>query len=322
MRLVEVTRFGGPEVLKAREAADPVPEPGQLVVDVSEIEVLFLDTQLRSGWGKDFFPMEPPFVPGAGVGGTVSSVGEGVEPAWGGRQVVARTGNSGAYVTRAAVSAGEVFEVPYGLGARQALASLHDGVTALSRLEKARIQPGKRVLVNAAGGSLGLWLVPLARAAGAKVLAAARGEEKLAHARELGAQTVVDYSEPDWLELVRHATGDEGVDVVFDGTGGQVGRAAFELTARSGRFFSYGAASGDFAAIGPEEASRREITLVGINDPLFAEDWRRLTKRALSELAAGTVRPVIGQAKPLDRAADAHAAMEAREVIGKTLLLA
>lgn len=179
MQVVQVTRFGGPEVLAAREEPDPVPGPGRLVVDVSAAEVLFLDTQLRSGWGREYFPMEPPFVPGTGVAGVVGSVGADVDPGWIGRQVVARTGDSGGYVTRAAVQAEETFEVPSGVGLREALASLHDGPIALSRLERAELQPGQRVLVTAAGGSLGAWLVPLARATGARVIAAARGERKL-----------------------------------------------------------------------------------------------------------------------------------------------
>ena len=321
MQVVQAMRFGGPEVLATSEVPDPVAGPGQLVVAVSAVEVLFLDTQLRSGWGRGYFPLEPPYVPGTGVAGVVSSVGEGVDPGWAGRRVVARTGDTGGYVTQVAASADEVFEVPDGLGLREALASLHDGPTALSRLDRAGVRPGERVLVNAAGGSLGSWLVPLARAAGARVIAAARGERKLHRARELGAGTVVDYSEPGWADRVREATGGAEIDVVFDGTGGQVGRTAFEITARGGRFFSYGAASGDFATIDPQEAEQRQVTLVGIGDQLTPAEWRRLTERALSELAAGTVRPAIGQALPLERAADAHAAMEARAVIGKTLLL-
>lgn len=111
------------------------------------------------------------------------------------------------------------------------------------------------------------------------------------------------------------------MDVVFDGAGGQIGRDAFDITAAGGRFFSYGAASGEFPEIDSREAERRRITVVGIQDGITPEDRRRLTERALSELASGRVRPIIGQSPPLERAAEAHAAIEAREVIGKTLLV-
>lgn len=321
MRVVQVTRFGGPEALVMSEAPDPVAGPGHVVIDVSIAEVLFLDTQLRSGWGREYFTMEPPYVPGTGVAGAVTSIGEGVDPDWVGRRVVARTGDTGGYAQQVAVPAEEVFEAPNGLDLREAVAALHDGPTALSRTEKASIQPGEWVLVGAAGGSLGVWLVPLAAAAGARVIAAARGERKLDLARELGADIAVDYSTADWAEQVREATGGAGIDVVFDGAGGQIGRAAFEITAHGGRFFAYGAASGDFAKIHPHEVEQQQVTMVGIEDRLTPEDLKRLTQRALSEMAAGRIRPVIGQTFPLERAADAHAAIETRSVIGKTLLL-
>ncbi len=92
MRVVQVTRFGGPEALVMSEAPDPVAGPGHVVIDVSIAEVLFLDTQLRSGWGREYFTMEPPYVPGTGVAGAVTSIGEGVDPDWVGRRVVASAG--------------------------------------------------------------------------------------------------------------------------------------------------------------------------------------------------------------------------------------
>lgn len=324
MRVIHATRFGGPEVLVAGDAPEPSAGPGRVVVEVAAAEVLFLDTQLRAGWGGEYFTLKPPYVPGTGVAGAVISVGDGVDPAWIGRQVIARTlsGTTGGYAQLAEAAAEEVFEVPDGMDLREALAALHDGLMALSCTAKAHIQPGERVLVGAAGGSLGIWLVPLAHAAGAHVIAAARGPQKLDLARQLGADTLIDYSQPDWSDQVRAATDGAGVDVVFDGAGGQLGRSAFEITVRGGRFLAYGAASGEFAPIKPHEAEQQQIIVVGIlDDPLTPEDQQRLTRQALAEIAAGNIHPVIGQTFPLDRAADAHAAIEARTVVGKTLLL-
>ncbi|WP_201447204.1 zinc-binding dehydrogenase [Conexibacter woesei] len=307
----------------AAEAPSRAPGAGEVGIDVEIAEVLFLDTQLRAGWGKDYFPLKPPFVPGTGVGGTVAAVGDGVAPELAGRRVVARTGDAGGYTTHAVVAAEEAFVVPDGLGVQAAIAALHDAPTALSSLDHAGIRRGERVLVTAAAGALGMWLVPLAKAAGAHVVGAARGEGKLAAVRQLGADLALDYSHDAWTAAAREATGGAGFDVVFDGAGGASGRAAFDATARNGRFFSYGAASGDFAPITPEQAAEREIAVTGIFDnPLSPEDWRRLTLRGLDELAAGRVTPIIGQTHPLERAADAHAAIEARSVIGKTLLTA
>lgn len=307
MKVVHAIRFGGPENLQVAEVPDPQPGPGQLLIDVLNAEVIFLDTQMRAGWAKDYFPVEPPFVPGTGVGGTV-----------GRQRVIARTGQTGGYAERVAVDAADVYDVPTGLDLDLALAALHDGPTALSRLDTAAIRDGERVLVTAAAGSLGAWLIPLAKAAGATVVAAARGAKKLDQARELGADEAVDYSDPDWPALARRAVGDGRFEVVFDGAGGDVGTAAVGITEDGGRFFSYGAASGAFADIGSAEA--RGITVVGIGDQLSAESWRELTLRSLDLLASRVIRPVIGNRLPLERAADAYTAMADRTVIGKTVL--
>ncbi len=191
MRVVQATRFGGPEVLELREQPDLVAGPGRVVIDVYAAEILFLDTQLRRGWGREYFKVQPPYVPDAGVAGVVSSVGEGVDAGWIGRRVVAGTGKrgeyaGGGYAEQAAVPAGEVFRVPEGLDMGKALAALHDGRMALSQAEKAAIAPGQWVLVSAAGGSLGVWLVPLARAAGARVIAAARGRTQVEARQRVG----------------------------------------------------------------------------------------------------------------------------------------
>lgn len=101
---------------------------------------------------------------------------------------------------------------------------------------------------------------------------------------------------------------------------GRVGRAAYELTGPGGRFFSYGSAGGEFPVIDPQEAKERKVRVFGIDDPLSPDEWRRFTEQGLKRLASGSVRPAIGQAVPMERAAEAHAAIEAREVIGKTVL--
>jgi NADPH2:quinone reductase len=325
MRVVRLTRFGGPEVLEPGEAPDPVPGPGKMMLDVAVAEVLFLDTQLRAGWGREYFELPLPFVLGQGVGGVVAAVGDGVHGSWVGRTVIAgmsRAGeyNGGGYAERAVVAADAAIAVPKGVELRDAIAALHDGLMGVSRLERAELKPGDVVLVTAAGGSIGAWLVPLAARAASTVIAAARGEPKLALVRERGASITVDYSQDGWTEAVRAEIDGRDVDVVFDGTGGRTGAEAFELTARGSRFFSYGAASGAFAGI-EAQAERRGVRVVGINEHISPAQQRRYAEAALARLAAGEIRPVIGQVVPLERAADAHAAIEARTVAGKTLLV-
>ncbi|CAA9464750.1 MAG: Putative oxidoreductase [uncultured Rubrobacteraceae bacterium] len=320
MRVVRAVRFGGPEVLVTGEAPDPVAGSRQVVVGVSVAPVLMLEAQIRGGWGE-YFGVEPPYVPGNGVAGEVVSVGEGVDPGWVGRRVLARTGGGG-YAERVVTPAEGLIPVPGGLGLPEAAALLHDGPTALGLVEAAGLRPGEWVLVLAAGGGMGTLLVQLAKATGARVVGAARGEKKLGLVRELGAEVVVDYSEAGWTERVREATGGAGPDAVFDGVGGRIGEQAFGITARGGRFSAHGASSGDFAGIDPREAERRGVRVTGIERVQFAPaEAGRLAERAMSEAAAGRLRPVVGRTVPLERAADAHAAMEARGVVGKTLLL-
>jgi NADPH:quinone reductase len=321
MRAVQAARFGGPEVMETIEVPDLVAGAGQVVVGVSVADVLFVDTQIRRGLHRAYFTVEPPYVPGAGVAGDVIGIGAGVDPGWLGRRVVTAP-ERGGYAEQAVAAADALIPVPQELGLREAAALLHDGRTALGLVEGARIRPEEWVLVVAAGGGLGILLVQLARKAGARVIGAARGQRKLDLAREFGAEAVVDYTEPGWTELVREVSGGPGPDVVFDGAGGEIGRAAFAITARGGRFSAHGAPSGGFAEVDPQEAERRAVTMRGIQYVQYAPaEGRRLTERALSEAAAGRIRPLIGQTFPLQRAAEAHAAIEARAVIGKTLLL-
>ncbi len=317
MRVVEVRRFGGPEVLTVVVAPDPVPEAGEVVVDVHAADVLWVETAIRRGQGGGYFPVRPPYRPGVGVAGTVSGVGAGVDPAWIGRRVVTRTGEHGGYVERARVPVAGLIPVPDAVASTAAAALLHDGVTALGLMDAVPVETGDGVLVTASGGGLGSLLVQLARAAGAHVVAAARGARKLELLRGLGAATVVDYATAGWTDAV------EPVQVVFDGAGGAYGRAAFGVLADKGHFSAHGTPAGSFTSVDEHEAAVRGITVTGIDRVQFGpEQARAYAARALAEAAAGRITPVIGQTWPLDRAADAHAAIEARAVVGKTLLIA
>jgi NADPH:quinone reductase len=314
VRVVEVARFGGPEVLVAVDAPDPVPGPGEVVVEVAAADVLWVETMIRKGQGGDYFPVRPPYRPGSGVAGTVALVGEGVDPAWTGRRVVTRTGPHGGYAERAREPAEGLIPVPDAVAPTDAAALLHDGVTALGLMDIVAVEPGDRVLVTAAAGGLGALLVQLAHAAGADVVAAARGVRKLERLGPLGADLVVDYSAPDWTGQVG------GVDVVLDGAGGDYGRAALGLVSPGGRFSGHGMPAGSFVGHGDPVAAG--VTVTGIESVQFGpEQFRHYAATALSEAAAGRLRPLIGQTFPLERAADAHAAIEARNAIGKTLLI-
>jgi NADPH2:quinone reductase len=242
-QVVQVTRFGPPEVLATLSIPDPVAGPGEVVIAVSAVDVLLLDAVIRSGLAAAWFPITPPYIPGNGVAGRVSAVGEGVDPGWAGQAVIARTGGSGGsggYAEQARVQAGQLVAVPDGVSLPEAAAVLHDGATALGLAGSTGIRPGEQVLILGAAGGLGILIGQLARAAGARVIAAARGKAKLDLLAELGAGPVVDYSEADWPGQVARLTGGAGPDVVFDGVGGELGAAAFEMIAGGGRFSAHG----------------------------------------------------------------------------------
>lgn len=325
MRAVQVEEFGGPEVLRAATMPDPEPGPGEAVIAVSAADVMFLDTLLRSGWGEGFFPVRPPYVPGSGVAGRVVAVGAGVSPDWIGRRVVADTKRDvagselpvGGYAERALAPESELIPVPAALTDQQAVALLHDGPTLHALLDAVAAKAGERVLVAAAAGGAGTLLVQELTRRGVHVVGAARGTAKTDLVRSVGAAEVVDYGEVSWPDRVGT------VDAVLDGAGAALGRAAFGLVADGGRFVSYGTAGGEFASPDPADAARRGITVTGLTDLPRPDRARRraLVERTLADAAEGRYHPVVGQTFPLDRAADAHAAIAARTTLGKTLLV-
>lgn len=254
---------------------------------------------------------------GNGVGGTVAAAGAGADASLIGRHVVASLNGTGGYAQRAPAPAGQLVEVPGGVALRDAVALLADGRTALSLIGRAHPGAGETVLVEAAAGGVGTLLVQLARNAGARVVALAGQQRKLALARELGADVAVDYSAADWPERVREAVG--SVDVVFDGVGGDVGRAAFGLLGPGGRFCPFGMAGGSFAPVTPELAAEHKVT-ISQGAAMSLAEHVAFVRTALAEAAAGRIGPVIGQELELERAAEAHAAIEARTTTGKTLL--
>src|SRR5439155_3189491 len=271
-------------------------------------------------------PLPPgafPVVLGNGVGGAVVAIGRGVDRAWLGTRVVTTTGGSGGYASRAVAAVDELHRVPVGLDTSTAVALLADGRTALGLVRAAQIREGETAAVTAAGGGVGSLLVQLAGHTGAMVVALAGDERKLTHARGLGADLSINYRDDDWPDQLDMILGGRRtLDIVFDGVGGAV---SAPLTARlgpGGRYLPHGTASGTWGDIDAAGLAARRITTI----PLTAiasepRDLYDLVEEALRRAADGTLRPTIGQTFPLERAADAHVAMEARLALGKTLLV-
>ena len=286
MRAVIMRRFGPPGVLEPVAMPSPVPGPGEVGVDVEFAGVTFVETQIRAGRPPrpEMLPALPAIL-GNGVGGAVADPGDGVRsrphrPA-GRRHTQRHRGIRVAYRGRRGAAARSACRS----AVRDAVALLADGRTALSLAGVAGLLPGDTVLVEAAAGGVGTLLVQLARNAGARVVGLARGERKLEIIKELGADVAVDYGDGDWPRRVRDAVG--GVDVVFDGVGGDIGRAAFGLLRPGGRFCPFGMASGSFAGVTGELASARQVTVRAG----FAADPAQLREFARTALAEGVAWP-------------------------------
>ncbi|HVU13206.1 MAG TPA: zinc-binding dehydrogenase [Phototrophicaceae bacterium] len=323
MRIIRIHQFGSPDVLKVEEAEAPHAETGQVVIAVEAVGVAFGDVIVRSGK----FPVPLPHRPGFEVGGRVIEIGASVDATLLGQAVVAQTNhNQGGYAEQAVADVASLTLVPDGLSVQQAVAVYLQGKTAVHLTKAMNVKAGESALVTAAAGSLGSLLVQLVKSAGAGiVIGAARGQRKLDFIRQLGADAAVDYSASDWPEQVRKLTDGAGVAVALDAVGGTIALQAFQALANGrGRLGVYGFASGAYATFDTGELTRRGLTLLGPLGIAFARpeaDQRADAAFALSEAAAGRLKVTIGQTYPLERAADAHAALETRQTIGKVLLI-
>ncbi|HLL67559.1 MAG TPA: zinc-binding dehydrogenase [Micromonosporaceae bacterium] len=321
MRAILVSEYGDPAVLVPVDLPDPQAGTGEVLIQAEAVDTIYLETQIRGGWGE-MFGVTLPYVPGGAAAGTIVSTGPGVSASWLGRRVVAGPGTRGSYAELIRTGLDRLIPVPDDLDLRAAAALGHDGVTATAIIDGVGVKPGDRVLILGAAGGMGTLLVQLGHRLGAHVAGAARGEAKLALVRRLGADVAVDYTGGSWIDEVRNAFGGLPVDVLLDGVGGTLGTEAFRLVADGGRVSFHGAASGDLATTDQQSARARGIVVRGIADLQFeAPDLVRFATMALAEAAAERIRPVIAREYPLSSAADAHRAMEARSIPGKALLI-
>ncbi|ATY97236.1 zinc-binding dehydrogenase [Streptomyces cavourensis] len=331
MHAVRLHAFGPAENLTYERIEDPVPGPGQVRIAVEAAGVHLLDTALREGrTGPYPAPAELPTVPGREVAGTVESVGEGTDPGWLGKRVVAHIGMApGGYAELTVTEADKLHETPAALGAAEAVAMIGTGRTTLGILGFTDLGPDSVAVVTAAAGGIGTLLVQYAKNAGATVIALAGGPAKAARAEANGADLALDYTLPDWPDRARAFLDAHGLwaTVVFDSVGGATARSAVGLLGRGGQHVVYGWSGeglhdGQPLTFTPEELAERGITSASVLGPRMIErggGLRALETRALAEAAAGRLRPAV-QRYPLAEAAAAHRALETRGTVGKVVL--
>ncbi|WP_409490635.1 zinc-binding alcohol dehydrogenase family protein [Amycolatopsis sp. cmx-11-12] len=315
MRAVQVTEFGGPEVLNLVDLPDPVPGPGQLLVEVDRIGVNYADTHQAEN--SYLAPSKLPLVPGGEVVGRTAD----------GKRVVALLNGGGGYAERAVADEVTAFAVPDGIDDLTALSFIVQGTTASLLLRKsAHLEPGESVVVHAAAGGVGSIAVQLAKAWGAsRVIATASSDEKRGLALELGADVAIDSRAENMTDALREANGGKRVDVVLDMTGGTVTDQSIAALAPFGRLAFYGMASREQPK--PIEARNllgHSTTVAGMWLPHAFKLPGNVFGRTLDELfslaLAGQIRAVAGGEYALSDARAAHEALRSRGTAGKLLL--
>ncbi|MFI6862056.1 zinc-binding dehydrogenase [Streptomyces sp. NPDC050421] len=332
MHAVRLHTFGPAENLTYEQTDDPVPGPGQVRIAVRAAGVHLLDTALRQGTtGPHPVPTPLPTIPGREVAGTVESLGEGTDPDWLGRHVVAHIGNApGGYAELTVTETDKLHPVPDGLDAAEAVAMIGTGRTTLGILGFTPLGPDSIALVTAAAGGIGTLLVQYAKNTGATVIGLAGGPAKVALAHANGADLAVDYTLPDWPRHVRTYLDTLGrrATVVYDSVGSTTARAAVDLLGKGGQHIVYGWSGqglrdGRPLTFTDDELDARGITSQSVLGPTMIQrggGLRALETRALAEAAAGRLRPAI-QRYPLAEAATAHRALETRGTTGKVVLI-
>lgn len=315
MRAVQVTEFGGPEVLKPVELPDPVAGPGQVLIEVDRVGLNYADTHQAEN--SYLAPSKLPLVPGGEVVGRTAD----------GKRVVALLNDGGGYAERVAADEAMTFPVPDGVDDLNALSMLVQGATAWIMLRKnAHLEPGESVVVHAAAGGVGSIAVQLANAWGAgRVIATASSEEKRALAIELGADVAVDSRAENMTEVLREANDGKRVDVVLDMVGGPTTDQSIAALAPFGRLVFYGMAG----RRPPKPIELRNLlghstTVAGMWLPHVFRLPGNVFGTALSELFAmvqdGKLRAIAGGEYALADARKAHEALRSRGTTGKLLL--
>ena len=242
MKAIRIHETGGPEVMHLEDVESPTPAQGEILIKVAAAGVNYADLAQRQG--AYLTRTRTPMTLGVEVAGTVAAHGPGVSAPPVGTRVIAFV--QGGYAEYAIASASTVIPIPENLDFTHAAAFAVQGLTAYQTLhESGRLQPGESVLVQAAAGGVGTLAVQLARLMGAgTVVGTASNEQKLDLVRRLGADATINYTQNDWVEQVKQATGGRGVDVVLEVVGGPIAEQSLQCLAPFGRMVVIGAASG------------------------------------------------------------------------------
>jgi NADPH2:quinone reductase len=322
MRAVVVDRWMEPGELRVKEIPGPEVAPHTLGIEVRAAGCNFFDILMVQGR----YQVKPPFpfVPGAEVAGIVREVGEGVSGFAVGDRVLGTAGLGG-FAERAVVPAAGAWAMPEGMSFEEGAALPIIYPTSYAGLVfRADLRPGETLLVHAAAGGVGLAAVQIGKALGARVIATAGGTDKLAVARQNGADETIDYREEDFVARVRELTGGRGADVIYDSVGGDVFDRSLKCIAWNGRLLVIGFASGRIPEVKANRILLKNIAVTGLHwGAHVTHDPERIgvTFRALFDLyRAGKIKPVIFKRYSLDEVPTALEALASRRTYGKLIV--
>lgn len=336
MKQIAITRNGGPEVLELGDVPTPEPGPGQLRIATASAGINFADILIRQG----VYPgaHRPPCVPGYEAAGTVDAVGHGVDAGWIGRPVLALT-DYDSYAEAQVIDVDRALPCPEGLEPALAAALPLNYVTAWVLLVvMGSLRADQTVLIQNAGGGVGLAAIDIARHIGARILGTSSpGKHEFLRSR--GLDCPIDYRRDDWPEFVREQTADEGVDLIIDPMGPGSWRKSLDLLGPTGRLGVFGIAEASAPGIQGKLRMLRGMIRAPIFHPgrlitgnrgVFGCNIHRMYERrarlngwlreVLTGYEAGWVRPHVDRIFPLSEAADAHRWIESRRNLGKVLL--
>jgi NADPH:quinone reductase len=323
MKAVLCKQHGLPDTLVVEEIPSPKAGAKQVVITVKACGVNFPDTLIIQN--KYQFKPELPFSPGGEVAGIIKEVGEGVSHLSVGDTVIAMTGWGG-FAEEVLTDASRVFPVPPVFDFKTAATFAYVFGTSYHALkDRAQLKEGETVLVLGASGGVGLAAVQLAKVMGAKVIAAASTEAKLAVCSQYGADAIVNYSDDNWREQVKALTEGKGVDVVYDAVGGHYAEPALRSMAWNGRYLVVGFAAGDIPKIPLNLPLLKGCSVVGVFWGEFATRQKKDNQANMMQLFGwlmqGKIKPHISAEYPLEQAAQALNDLLERKATGKVVLV-
>jgi NADPH2:quinone reductase len=322
MKALLCTHYGTPDDLEITEIADPKPAPGEAVVRIKAAALNFFDTLIIAGKYQTKPPM--PFSPAAEFAGQVESVDAGVTSVSVGDRVMAYI-RFGAARERIAIAANMLVKIPDDLDFdRAAGLCVTYGTTLYALKDRAKLAPGETLAVLGASGGVGLAAIELGKIMGARVIACASSTEKIAFAREHGADDGIDYGTEDLKEALRRVTQGRGADVIYDPVGGTYAEAALRSIAWQGRFLVVGFAAGEIPKLPLNLVLLKGCDVLGV----FWGSWlernpeghRANSERLLAWCAEGKLSSHVHAVYSLEEAPTALKAIAARQVMGKVIL--